>query len=243
MTFERSVKGILGCITFCEVAVTTRTRSSEHKGIPPQLQLLCHLQPWCRHGEWGSPPENGSGPRLPFQVEGHGEPGMELAAGPRSQVAPRTRLCPSQDPTPLRGPGAVREHGRRGEPSLWHLCCLPDWVSEEPSGTPASAEGSSPVQEGPEGRCVCGALGRPLRELCNHSVGPSRALRCLRVLSCSWGRQWSQPLSLTLHQVAEHGGCVTEASPLTEHGLLCKAFPVCLPPAQSPGLGSHTSCF
>lgn len=133
--------------------------------------------------------------------------------------------------------------GGASRPSLWHLCCLPDWVSEEPSGTPASAEGSSPVQEGPEGRCVCGALGRPLRELCNHSVGPSRALRCLRVLSCSWGRQWSQPLSLTLHQVAEHGGCVTEASPLTEHGLLCKAFPVCLPPAQSPGLGSHTSCF
>lgn len=140
MTFERSVKGIFGCITFCEVAVTTRTRSSEHKGIRPQLQLLCRLQPWRRHGEWGSPPENGSGCRLPFQVEGHGEPGMELAAGPRSQVAPGTRLCPSHDPTPLRGPGAVREHERRGELSLRHLCCLPDWVSEEPSGTPASAE-------------------------------------------------------------------------------------------------------
>lgn len=30
--------------------------------------------------------------------------------------------------------------GGASRPSLWHLCCLPDWVSEEPSGTPASAE-------------------------------------------------------------------------------------------------------
>ena len=106
----------------------------------PSFSCYAICSPGAGTGSGEAQPEKSSGPLLPFQVEGPGEPGMELAAGPRSQVAPRTHLCPSHDPTPPRGPGAVREHGRRGEPSLWHLCCLPDWVSEEPSGTPASGE-------------------------------------------------------------------------------------------------------
>ena len=103
MIFEGSVNCIFGCIIFCDAEVTTSTQELRAERTPSELQLRVT----CSSGASAESREPSQlPPSAALSGHSHGETGVELAAGPRSQVEPRAHLCPSQDP--LQGPGAGR---------------------------------------------------------------------------------------------------------------------------------------